>query len=174
MNWLDIVIVLLVLIPSFLGFRKGFMRKILGIAGIAAGFILAVKFYSDLAGVLSSFIKESSVILNVISFLVIVTFIYAISIWLAKYMSDIGSGTEMINRLLGTVFGFIQGLLVASVLLYNLSFINFPSEETRSTSMLYSKVISVAPAVFDKIIDLFPGLKHEYDKYTGKEPDIKK
>jgi len=150
------------------------MRKILGIIGIAAGFILAVKFYSDLAGVLSSFIKESSVIVNVISFLVIVTFIYAIAVWLAKYMSDIGSGTVLINRLLGTAFGFIQGLLVASVLLYNLSFISFPSEETRSTSILYSRVINIAPFVFDKIIELFPGLKQEYDKYTGKEPVNKK
>ena len=169
MNWLDIIIVLLVLIPSYLGFRKGFMRKILGIIGIAAGFILAVKFYSSVAGILSSFIKESPVIVNVISFLLIVAIIYFLAVWLAKYMSDIGSGSQLINRLLGTAFGFIQGLLVASVLLYNFSFINFPSEETRNTSMLYSRVINIAPVVFDKIIDLFPGLKQEYNKYTGKE-----
>src|SRR3972149_8616451 len=110
MNWLDIVIVLLVLIPSYLGFRKGFMRKILGIIGIAAGFILAVKFYSSVAGILSSFIKESPVIVNVISFLLIVAIIYFLAVWLAKYMSDIGSGSQLINRLLGTAFGFIQGL----------------------------------------------------------------
>jgi len=168
MNWLDIVIALIVTLPAFIGFRKGFLRKIVGIAGIAAGFILAVRFYDKAAGVLSSLIKESQLFINVISFLIIITLLYGISLWLGRFLSDINSGTSIINKILGTAFGFLQGLIVASVLLYNLAFINFPSEQTRHTSALYPFVYKIAPSMFDKIIDLFPGLQNAYKKYQEK------
>jgi len=174
MNWLDIAILIILLLPSFIGFRKGFVRKILGILGIAAGFILAVRFYENLSSFLSSFIKESIIFVNVISFLLIIIIIYGFAVWLARYMSDIGGGTSFINKVLGTAFGFLQGLILASVLLYNLAFINFPSAETRSSSMFYGSVYQVAPALFDKIIDLFPGLQETYKQYKGSGQEEKK
>jgi uncharacterized membrane protein required for colicin V production len=59
MNWLDIVIVFITAVPTLLWVPKRFHEKALGIIGIAAGFILAVKFYENIASVLSAFIKES-------------------------------------------------------------------------------------------------------------------
>jgi membrane protein required for colicin V production len=174
MNWLDIIIVIIVLIPAFTGFRKGFMRKVLGIAGIAAGFILAVKFYSDVSAILSPVIKESPTLVNVISFLLIVALIYAGAVWLARFMSDISPGTEMLNKLLGVTLGLVQGVIISSVLLYNLSFINIPSMETRNSSMLYKHVYKAAPAMFDKIIELFPGLEETYMNYKNKPAENKK
>ncbi|HEY3250714.1 MAG TPA: CvpA family protein [Ignavibacteria bacterium] len=174
MNWLDIVIFFIVAVPAYFGFRKGFMRKLLGIIGIVAGFILAVRFYENAAKVLSAFIKESPLIVDVISFLFIVGVVYGISLWLARFMSDIGGGVNFLNKALGIIFGFFQGLIVASILLYNLAFINFPSPETRNSSILYHPVYKIAPAIFDKIIELFPGLKETYQQYKGKPPEEKK
>jgi uncharacterized membrane protein required for colicin V production len=82
-------------------------------------------------------------------------------------MSDIGGGTKFINKLLGTAFGFVQGLILASVLLYNLAFINIPSAESRNSSILYSQVYKTSPALFDKIIEFFPGLQETYSKYKN-------
>jgi membrane protein required for colicin V production len=174
MNWLDIVIIVILLIPSYIGFRKGFVRKLFGIIGIAAGFVLAVRFYENLSSLLQNVIKESTIFVNVVSFLLIVVFVYSVSVWLAKYMSDIGGGTNFINKILGTAFGFVQGLILASVLLYNLAFINFPSQGARSSSALYGPVYKVAPALFDKIIELFPGLKETYNEYKGSPQEEKK
>jgi membrane protein required for colicin V production len=174
MNWLDIVIALLIAIPAFIGYRKGFLRKVLGIAGIALGFILAVKFYDKAAGILGTFIKENQLFLNVIGFLLIVALLYGISLWLARFFSDMNSGTSIINKILGTAFGFLQGLIAVSVLLYNLSFINYPSAETRNSSRLYPVVYKVAPALFDKLIDLFPGLQDAYRQYKGEPSKEKK
>lgn len=174
MNWLDIAIAVIVALPAVIGFRKGFIRKILGIAGLAAGFILAVRFYGSLSGILSKFIKEGPVFVNVISFLLIVALLYGISLWLARFFSDIGSGTNAVNRVLGMAFGALQGLIVASVLLYNLTFINVPSEQTRNSSSLYPMVYKIAPSLFDKIIELFPGLHDAYKQYQGKPAEEKK
>jgi uncharacterized membrane protein required for colicin V production len=75
------------------------------------------------------------------------------------------SGTSIVDKILGTVVGFLQGLLVASVLLYNLSFANLPSAETRNNSLLYGTVTKIAPAMFDKILEYFPGLQDLYREY---------
>jgi len=163
--------VLLVTLPTFFGFRKGFLRKLLGIAGIILGFILAVKFYDTLTPLLSKVIKENPVFVNVLSFLIIIGLVYGASIWLARFIANMNSGTSLVDKILGTAVGFLQGLLVASVLLYNLSFANLPSGETRNSSMLYGTVTKIAPAVFDKILEYFPGLEYLYREY--KTPVLK-
>jgi len=167
LNWIDILIVFLVTLPTWFGFRKGFLRKLLGIAGIIAGFILAIKFYDTLTPILSKVIKENPIFVNVLSFLLIIGILYGASIWLARFIANMNSGTSLIDKILGTVVGFIQGLIVASVLLYNLSFANLPSKETRDNSLLYGTIVKIAPAMFDKIIEYFPGLQNLYHEYKN-------
>lgn len=171
MNWIDILIALLVTLPTFFGYRKGFLRKLLGIAGIIAGFILAIRFYEPVAGILSSVIKENPMFVKVLSFLLIIGVLYGASIWLARFIANMNSGTTLIDKILGTIVGFLQGLLVASVLLFNLSLADIPSKQTRESSMLYGTVYRIAPAAFDKVLELFPGLKQLYEEY--KSPIMK-
>jgi uncharacterized membrane protein required for colicin V production len=144
LNWLDLIIVLLITIPTFFGFRKGFLRKVLGIAGIIIGFILAVRFYDPIAGFLHGIISGNELFIQVISFLLI------------------------IDKIAGTIFGFLQGLIIASVLLVNLSYIGLPGSETRNNSVLYSRVYKVAPIIFDKIISYSPSLAQIYREYKQK------
>ena len=167
LNWLDIAIAVIVTLPTYFGYRKGFLRKLLGIAGIVAGFVLAVKFYGSISEVLAKFIHESTSAVNVISFLVIIGILYGASIWLARFIANLNSGTTSVDKILGFIFGFIQGLIVSSVLLYNLNFADFPSQKTRETSLLYNNVIKIAPAIFDKVIEYFPGLQDLYNEYKN-------
>ncbi len=173
MNWLDILIAILVTLPTYFGFRKGFLRKLLGIAGIIVGFILAIKFYTTIASVLSSFIKENPTFVNVISFLIIIGIFYGIAVWLARFIANMNSGTSLVDKILGTITGFIQGLIISSVLLYNLSLADLPSQTTRESSMLYSTVYRIAPAIFDRVIDYFPGLQELYHEYLTPKPSPK-
>lgn len=172
MNWLDILIAVIVTLPTYFGFRKGFLRKLLGIAGIILGFILAVKFYPTVSGVLSSVIKENATFVNVISFLLIIGIIYGASVWLARFIANMNSGTSLVDKVLGTITGFVQGIIIASVLLYNLSLADLPSKETRDSSLLYPMVSKIAPAMFDKVLEYFPGLHELYFEYL-KQPEQK-
>lgn len=165
LNWLDILIVILVTLPTFFGFRKGFLRKLLGIAGIVLGFILAVKFYDSVSVLVSKVVKENPVFVNVLSFLIIIGVIYGASVWLARFIANLNSGTSLVDKILGTVTGFLQGVIISSVLLYNLSLADIPSKNTRDNSLLYPVIAKAAPAMFDKIIEYFPGLQDIYNKY---------
>jgi membrane protein required for colicin V production len=167
LNWLDIAIAVIVTLPAYFGYRKGFLRKLLGIAGVIAGFILAVKFYTPVSGILANVIPESLTAVKVISFLLIIGILYGASIWLARFIANVNSGTSLIDKTLGFIFGFAQGLIVSSVLLYNLNLAGFPSQKTRETSLLYSNVIKIAPVIFDKVIEFFPGLHDLYNNYKN-------
>jgi len=48
-----------------------------------------------------------------------------------------------------------------------LNFADFPSQKTRETSLLYNNVIKIAPAIFDKVIEYFPGLQDLYNEYKN-------
>jgi membrane protein required for colicin V production len=167
LNWLDILIALMVTLPTYFGFRKGFLRKLLGIAGIILGFILAIKFYVPVSSVLSTVIKGNPVFVNVLSFLIIIGILYGAAVWLARFIANMNSGTGMIDKILGTVTGFIQGLIISSVLLYNLALADMPSVQTRENSLLYKPVYKIAPVIFDKIIEYFPGLQELYKEYLS-------
>jgi membrane protein required for colicin V production len=168
LNWLDLIIVFLITIPTFFGFRKGFLRKVLGIAGIILGFILAVRFYNPIAGFLHGIFSVNELVIQVISFLLIIGVVYGLSVWVSRFMAGMNSGTSLIDKIAGTIFGFLQGLIIASVLLVNLSYIGLPGSETRNNSILYSRVYKVAPAIFDKIISYSPSLAQIYREYKQK------
>lgn len=165
MNWLDILIAVLVTIPAFFGYRKGFLRKLFGLLGLLVGFFLAVRFYANLFDLLSKFIKSDPVIVKVLSFLIIIGAIYGIGVWLATFMSGVNSGTKKLDKISGAIMGFVQGVVVTSVLLVNMASLGMPEQHTRDTSLLYSSVYKVAPAIFDRIIVATPGIKTTYEEY---------
>lgn len=165
MNWLDILITVLVTIPAFFGYRKGFLRKFFGLLGLLVGFFLAVRFYGNLFDVLSKLVKSDPMLVKVLSFLIIIGAIYGAGVWLATFMSGVNSGTKMLDKISGSVMGFIQGVVVTSVLLVNLSSLDMPEQHTRDTSLLYASVYKVAPAIFDRIIEITPGIKTTYEEY---------
>jgi membrane protein required for colicin V production len=70
MSWLDAVIFLVLVIPAFIGFKRGLMRLALPLLGIVCGVVLAGIFYGSLADWLSSWL-QSPTQANVAAFLII-------------------------------------------------------------------------------------------------------
>lgn len=168
MNWLDILILVIIALSAFFGYRKGFLRKVLGIAGLILGFILAVKFYSPVSSLFEKLISMSHSIVTVFAFLIIIGIVFGFAVWIAQYIASINSGTTAVDKILGAITGFLQGLIIASILMVNFTYLNYPPADIRQNSVLYSSVYSVAPAVMDKIIEFSPDLKSLYLEYKNK------
>jgi membrane protein required for colicin V production len=152
MNWLDILIILFLLLLCLLGFISGFLRKVFSLIGLIAGFILALKLSKPISNLLVSNFKFPSTVGYIVAFIFVVLIIYLLSLYLAKFFSNLNSATKMIDKILGMLLGFLQGLILTSIILYNLNYANLPEEAVKSQSILYSKIIKVAPLVFDKIV----------------------
>jgi len=165
MNWLDIVIIVIVTLPTFLGYRKGFLRKLLGIVGILGGFLLAVRFYQPLADLLTKYLSADASVAKILSYLIIIAIMYGLAVWAATFMANINSGTKSVDKIAGAITGLLQGLIISSILLVNLTSLDLPQQKIRDSSLLYSQIYKIAPAIFDRVINIAPGIKNTYEEY---------
>ncbi len=152
MNYIDIVVLALVGLAAFKGFRNGFVTELATIIGLVLGLYTAAKFSSFLARVLKDYFKPS--IVETVSFLIIFLTIIILVMILAKIVNGFIESLKIgfLNRLMGAIFGGVKALFVISVMfaVFN-SFTgsyNFISEETKANSFCYKPVSKIAETVF--------------------------
>jgi membrane protein required for colicin V production len=117
MNWLDIVIIVLLVIGIFSGLKTGFIKSLFSLAGLVLGIALAGRYYTSLAGFLTFLPNET--IANIAAFIIIFVVVLIIAAILGtvftKQVSTLLLG--WLNRLLGAVFSlFLGAFFIASIL----------------------------------------------------------
>jgi membrane protein required for colicin V production len=162
LNTLDIIILVIVLLLAYLGYRKGFLVSVFSLLGIIAGIVLATKFHSGFALVLGKFIKDTRV-LNLISFIVIFLAIYFTGNFIASKLSGLNKFTKSIDKILGTILGVLKGLLVASLIIIFLKSFSFMGEGEFRSSSLYPYVSRFAPDTFNTVSKVLPFNRKSFD-----------
>lgn len=168
MNYIDYLIIGLFIIGFILGFKDGFIRKLIGLAGIIVGIFLAVKF-SDTAGkLLLPIFNDEPYLAGVIgSLLLFILTVIAASI-IKRLVHPHDKVNKMLNQILGGTAGSIQVVFFLSLIFLLLSVFNFPDEKTSSGSVFYKPVYSVVPGTIGFLI----GGKDLVKEYIG-DPDAK-
>ena len=162
MNTLDIIILVIILLIAYLGYRRGFLVSVFSLISIILGIILATKFHSGFALVLHKFIKDDK-ILNFISFLIIFLVIYFTGIFLAGKLSKLSKLTHSFDKILGVILGAIKGILVASLILIFLKSFGIIEDNQVRQSLLYSYVYRFAPDTFNAISKVIPLNKKSFE-----------
>jgi membrane protein required for colicin V production len=147
---LDLLIILILVATTLLGIKDGFFKKVFGVLGFWLGFVLATKYMGLVAGWLISWLDLESDAAHILGYAVIFTaVVVAVNLgyrWFGQ------SGKETLSpksRIAGGVFGFAEGLVLASLLLLAMSIFNEPDDQTKRESAFYYSLITVAPDVFD-------------------------
>ena len=117
MNWLDIVILLLIVIPTLIGLKVGIIKALFSVAGVVVGVILAGRYYSVFAEQLA-FISQPS-LAKIAAFAIILIVVMIIAAVLASLIKWAVSAMMLgwINRLGGAVFGLVLGAIFCGALL---------------------------------------------------------
>ncbi|HBN27295.1 MAG TPA: colicin V production protein [Desulfobacteraceae bacterium] len=118
MNPLDMVIVAVLCFCLVRGFFRGLVKELSSIIGVFAGFYAAYTYYRVLAGYMTKWtsgFEHTNIICFLIIFLSVFVTISILGLFL-KYILNI-SFLGWIDRICGTCFGFIKGILVVSILL---------------------------------------------------------
>ena len=161
MNWLDIVIIVVAVLLGFAGLRQGIIKTVFGIAGLIGGIVLAGRYYSGLAALLS---PAGATWVNIAAYAIILiaTLIVAGVIgWLVTKLVHIVM-LGWLDRLVGCVLGvFIGSLLCAAVLAILLKY--SPSTEAvisqsviaRFLMQQFPLLLALLPEEFDDIRNLF-------------------
>jgi membrane protein required for colicin V production len=147
-NWLDYLLLIILLASALISARKGFSREIIGLAAALCALVLAMWFYGTAGSFLTPYVSSVRVA-NLIGFLLIVFVVLLLGGMLGwivnRFLRTIG--LSFFDRLLGFAFGFVRGLLIAIALLT--AYLSFGPEidsKTVSASVLHSRI---APYVLD-------------------------
>jgi membrane protein required for colicin V production len=117
-NWLDYLLLAILLASALMSARKGFSREIVGLASALCALVLGMWFYGLAGSFLIPYVKSARVA-NLIGFLLVVFAVMLVGGMLgwivSRFLRTIG--LSFFDRLLGAAFGLVRGLLIAIALL---------------------------------------------------------
>jgi len=147
MNWLDIVIIVVIVLLGIAGLRQGMIRTVFGIAGLIGGIFLAGRYYDELAARL---FPSGAIWGNIAAYAIIAiaTLVVAgvIGWLLAKLVNFVALG--WLDRVMGFILGVvIGGLLCAAILAIAVKF--YPGmEATISQSVIARFLVGGFPLLY--------------------------
>lgn len=117
MNWLDIAIIVILGVSVLSGLKVGIIRAVLSFVGLAAGVILAGRFYTDLAAKLT-FIQQEN-IARIAAFAIILIGVMIVAGIAASILKSVVSAITLgwVDHLVGAVFGLVMGILFTGAIL---------------------------------------------------------
>jgi membrane protein required for colicin V production len=161
MNWLDIVSVIALIVPTLIGFFQGFIKTLLSLIGLVIGIVVASRFYETVSGWLG-FIPNDSVA-RIVAFVLLLVAVMVVAALIAKVLKALlkaimlGWADHLAGGILGLIFGvFFVGALLAG-------FVKFFGDSMFTESLvarfLLDKlpiVLAILPAEFDAVRGFFP------------------
>ena len=155
MNYIDIIIVIVVLIFAFKGFQRGFIKEFISFVAIILGLYIASHFSIFLEKILLKITPEDyEQYVSIFSFAVVFTLIY-LSLKLAQIVvSKIAKQLKLgvIDHPAGLLFGGAKMLLLFAIILFETDhleqqFGGLIPKEQKESSALYQPIKNIVPAI---------------------------
>jgi membrane protein required for colicin V production len=175
MNWLDAVIVVILILGLVNGFINGLVKEVASLAALILGIWGAIKFSTFTAAKLYDYFDMTGRYVGIIAFIVtfgiIVVVIHFIGILADKIVNAASLG--FINRILGIVFGLLKSMLIMSVFFVVLNAIDarkpFLPKKTIEESKFYNPISDIASVIFPIIGE--GGFNRSFDRFKKKPED---
>ncbi len=172
MNWIDLIIVILLILAVIRGFTDGFVKEVASLLALVLGIWGAIKFSTFTAARLYDWFDMTGQYVGIISFLVtfmiIVVIIHFVGTLADKMIEAISIG--FLNRILGMVFGLIKNVLILSVIFTVLNVIDvkhhFLPKARIEESKFYMPISDIVPAIFPVIGQ--GNFGHGFDSFKKK------
>ena len=154
MNYVDAILIILLILSAIQGFSKGFVEELAGLVALILGIWVAIHF-SDLAGQFLSgtfhlTFKHLHIVAFIVTFILVVILVHIAGSMVNSMVKMVHLG--FLNRLAGLAFGAVKGALIISVLLVVFDKIDndvhLIKPETKSDSRLYTPIRNFAPGIF--------------------------
>ena len=158
MNWLDIVILVVLIISAISGLVNGFIKTVFSLVGLIVGIILAGKYYVSLSEHLGFIQSENAA--RIVAFLIIFLAVILVATVLGIIFTKIASAILLgwLNRILGAAAGIIMGGLTLGALLA--LWVHFMgSSNTFEQSPLANFLVDKVPIVLGLLPGEFGGVK---------------
>lgn len=137
MTWIDFAIVALVLLSTLISLVRGIVKEVLSLTAWVAAFGAAVYYANRLAAMFAGYI-HAGWLRYVVGFVLILVAALLVATALTRLIGVVmkTSGLRPADRLLGMVFGFARGLVLAGMLTVVMSVMPVADEPWWKGSML--------------------------------------
>ena len=137
MTWVDWTIISVLVASIGLSLWRGFTREALSLLGWILGFVIASRYSPSLAVYFSSLVS-SAVISQVLAFLTVMALCLIVAALIARLMKSLlaAVGLSFFDRVLGSVFGFVRGIVILLIASYALTLLMPQSQQAMQNSVL--------------------------------------
>ncbi len=164
-NWVDLLVVIVLIRSSYVGFTKGISWELFRLIGIICALVGAIYFYETSSQLVSDYVPLIYPFANLITF----TFLYLLIFFISKVLNGlIGKIIKIeflsaFERVGGFFIGVLRGGILLSFLLISLLLTPLPyfEKSIKERSRTGQTVSVIAPFLYDKIASFFPALKFE-------------
>lgn len=159
MNYLDILIIILLIIGGWRGFKKGLIIELFTLLALLVGIYAGIHFSDFMSSLLRKHAGITSEYLPVISFTIILLLVAALVFFAGKLIEGAVKTVALgpINKIAGLIFGLVKMLYIGSVVLVLLEGYDrdgeFIPEKTKNGSLLYEPVKQTS-------LKTIPALRH--------------
>ncbi len=161
MSLLDGIILVFILFFAWNGYRNGLVKEVFRIVGLVLSVFVAFQYADLIAGLLAPYLDVAEMYLPYIGFaILLVLTLFAVQIaviFLDKLIQLLL--LSLPNRLFGSLFGVLKSCLFASIFFIFISGFGIPEDQIKKESLLYSPILKVAPAAYDIVARVLPGVK---------------
>ncbi len=172
MNLVDVIIIAVLIIGFILGFKDGFVRKLIGLIGFALAILLAAKYAALIGQKFNDWLGIEYYLSKIFAGIVIFFSTIIVFAVIKRIVHPFDRVNNLINQLLGGILGTIQILFFLSGIFFILNIFNSPSESARKKSLLYQRVYDIIPMTINYINDYTPKTKEFIKSYINPKDSI--
>jgi membrane protein required for colicin V production len=168
LNWLDAVLLVILLVTFILGLIKGLLRQVMGLLAVGLGVIIASRHYPWLSWKLHRYLS-SDFWRNCLSFLLIFFAIILIGWLLAFILGQLMKGPlNSANHIFGGIFGLLKGILICSVIVFAMLVFDFQRQALIGSALAPAclRVSKTLTVLIPK--DLKDRFNETWKKFEGK------
>lgn len=159
-NWLDVTIAIILILSLVQGIRTGLIRSVFNIAGVLAGIITAMNYYTLLGSFILEYIYFPEIAVNVFSFIIIFSFTVVIVHLIGSVFHSVTgfSPVRIADKLGGSTLGLVIGLTVVGILLILMTsfpvYAEFPDQVEKS--YMAPVIMDITTVVYDSLSEVLP------------------
>ena len=170
---LDLLVVTPIIIFLLLGFRDGTVRKLVAVVMAVLAMNLAKIYMGDVGKVLMEKMEVESVDAPTLGFLTVFTSLMLLNSLLYRLLTRNYKIGGLVDRIIGSVVGFIEGVIIVAAVAFALQLQGFPSQKTVRDARLYTPVANVGTTILRIADVLAPEIdRHLKDMTQPSQPAL--
>lgn len=172
MNTIDLIIVISSLIGFVLGFKDGFLRKLIGVVGFVAAVFLAAYFKGQVGRFIESSFDIEYYLAEIMAALLIFFVTVILFSILKRVVHPFDKINSLINQIVGGVVGILQFLIFLSAVFLLLNIFDIPDKSSKKKSMFYEPTYSIIPSAFNLLKDYTPSTEEIIKNYINEKDTL--